>query len=481
VERYLNAVCDHLDLRKHIELNTRVTTAHWDATQNTWTVTTSKGETYTANFLVTATGPLATPLKPPFPGLDSYKGEWYQTGLWPKEKIDFAGKRVGVVGTGATAVQVIPIVSTLFIFAPIHYMGSSRPSQVAHNAKSLTVFQRTPNFVLPARNYPLTDDQQAALKRDCETVLNRARTQSFGMDMVDATLKSTDLQTEAEIQRVLEYGWEIGGFRFVFETFGDMLTDLKCNETAGEFVRNKIRSVVKDPKTAELLCPYYTILSKRPPLGHFYYEAFNRPNVQLVDVKNDPITAITPNGLRTGSTEYEFDMLIFAIGFDAITGTLAQIDIRGSDDKHLGDQLEKDLSTAYGITVPNFPNLFMVSGPQAPFANLPVIIDNTVSWIGQALSYMRDRGHQRVDTKPGVADNWSELVDACFQGTVLPQGAKDTRSWYIGANVGDKTVRPLFYFGGVKPYFEYCDKEINEGFPGFVFSGEGAGNVQARL
>ncbi|ETI24090.1 hypothetical protein G647_03459 [Cladophialophora carrionii CBS 160.54] len=462
VEQYLNRVTDHLDLRKHIELNTKVTTAHWNPTKNVWEVTTSKGKTYTATFLITATGPLATPLPPPFPGLDSFKGEWYQTGLWPKHKVDFAGKRVAVVGTGATAVQVIPV--------------------VAHNAKTLTVFQRTPNFVLPARNYPIPEDQQTALRRDCEAVLRRARTQSFGMDMVDATLKSTDLETEAEIQRVLEFGWEIGGFRFIFETFADMLTNAKCNEAAAEFVRNKIRSIVKDKETAERLCPYYTILSKRPPLGHFYYEAFNRDNVELVDVSHDPIRAITPTGLRTGAKEYEFDMIIFAVGFDAVTGTLAAIDIRGAEGQHLGEQLNRDMETAYGITAPGFPNLFMVSGPQAPFANIPVVIDNTVDWIGRTVSYMHDHGHRRIDTKEEVARHWKEQVEAVFAMTVLPEGAKKTHSWYVGANLEGKPVRPLFWFGGVAPYFAFCDKEIGDGYPGFAFSSDQSGGaVQARL
>ncbi|KAH0828448.1 hypothetical protein AYO21_00416 [Fonsecaea monophora] len=450
VEVYLNRVTDHLGLRKKIEFNTKVTAAHWDEAKNVWRVTTSKGDTYTSTYLVTATGPLATPLKPPFPGLESFKGEWYQTGLWPKHKVDFTGKRVAVVGTGATAVQVIPI--------------------VAHNAKSLTVFQRTPNYVLPSRNYPLTQDQQVALRREYETVVNRARKQSFGMDFVDATLKSTDLATEAEMQRVLDYGWEIGGFRFIFETFADMLTDPKCNEMAAEFVRNKIRSIVKDKETAELLCPHYTILSKRPPLGHFYYETFNRDNVHLVDVKNDPIQEITPTGLRTGTKEFEFDMIIFAVGFDAITGTLAQIDLRGSQHQQLAEQLNKDMATAYGITTPGFPNLFMVSGPQAPFANIPIIIDNTVDWIGKTLSFMRSHGYERIETKEDSARHWTEQVEAVFNATVLPEGAKETRSWYVGANLEGKTVRPLFWFGGVAPYFAICDKEISDGYPGFEFS-----------
>ncbi|KAL6243591.1 hypothetical protein RBB50_009584 [Rhinocladiella similis] len=452
VERYVNHLVDQLDLRKHMTFNTRITAAHRDEANNIWKVTTSDGSTYTCTFLVTATGPLATPLKPPFPGLDSFKGQWYQTGLWPKHKVDFTGKRVAVVGTGATAVQVIPI--------------------VAHTAKSLTVFQRTPNYVLPARNHPLTDDQVAELQRDWETVFQRARTSSFGMDIPDSSLRLTDT-TEAEALRVLEYGWEIGGFRFIFQTFADMLTSQKCNDLAAEFVRNKIRSIVRDKDTAELLCPYYPILSKRPPLGHYYYEAFNRENVKLVDVKNNPITEITPTGLKTSTTEYEFDMIIFAIGFDAVTGTLAQIDLRGSEGQDLGTQLNEQMATAYGITVENFPNLFMISGPQAPFANIPVVIDNTADWIGRTLSHMHEQGYTKISTKKEVGQEWRDKVNAVFNATVLPPGAKETHSWYIGANVEGKRVEPLFYFGGVAPYFAECEKELTNGFPGFEFSGAG--------
>ena len=293
VEEYLNRITDHLGLRKQIEFRTRIASAHRDEANNQWKVKTTEGAEYRCNYLITATGPLATPLKPPFPGLDSYTGEWYQTGLWPKHQVDFTGKRVAVVGTGATAVQVIPV--------------------VAHNAKTLTVFHRTPNYVLPARNHPLTKDQMAEIKRDYQKVFSRARAQSFGMDMVDATCKMTDLKNDRELQRILDSGWESGGFRFIFETLGDMLTNPECNEAAAEFIRNKIRAIVKDQEVAELLCPDYTILSKRPPLGHYYYEAFNRDNVKLVNIKNDPIQAITPTGLKTGSAEYDFDLIIFAV------------------------------------------------------------------------------------------------------------------------------------------------------------------------
>jgi cation diffusion facilitator CzcD-associated flavoprotein CzcO len=278
------------------------------------------------------------------------------------------------------------------------------------------------------------------------------------------------MKNNAEFQRVLEFGWEIGGFRFIFETFADMLTNKECNDAAGEFIRNKIRSIVKDEKTAELLCPNYALLSKRPPLGHFYYEAFNRENVHLVDVNDNEIQEITPTGLRTAKSSYDFDIIIFAIGFDAITGTLAKIDLRGADNQQLVEQLHNHMATAYGITTPGFTNMFMISGPQAPFANIPILIDNTVDWIGKTIRYMQEKGYQRMDTTHEVAEKWGEQVNAVFNATILPQGAKDTRSWYIGANVQGKNVEPMFYFGGVKPYFAHCQKEISDGYPGFRFS-----------
>lgn len=294
VEQYLNQMTDYLDLRKDIQFNSRIASAHRDEKNNTWKVTTAQGETFVSKFLISATGPLATPLKPPFPGLDSFKGEWYQTGLWPKHKVDFSGKRVALIGTGATGVQIVPV--------------------LAHTVQSLTVFQRTPNYVMPARNHPLMEEQMNEIKQNYEKVFKRARGQIYGFDMTDSTLMFDQMDSDAKVQRVLEAGWEKGGFRYVFETFGDILLNPKSNEAASEFVRNKIRAIVNDQETAELLCPDYPIVSKRPPVGHHYYEAFNRDNVKLVDIKNNPIQEITPTGLKTGTTEYEFDMIIFAIG-----------------------------------------------------------------------------------------------------------------------------------------------------------------------
>ncbi|KAK6385514.1 hypothetical protein LTS17_001082 [Exophiala oligosperma] len=447
---YLQHVADRFDMRKDIDFKTRVKSAHYDSEKNIWNVTTVGGTQYTCHFLITATGPLSATRDPPFPGLDSFNGEWYQTSNWPKEKVNFKGKRVAVVGTGATGVQVVPI--------------------VAHAASSVTVFQRTPNYVLPARNAPLTDSQLEEIKDNYDAVWAQARGQVFGFAMPTIGRMIADVKDDHEHQQILEAGWESGGFRYIFETFDDLLLDQKSNDAASEFVRRKIRTIVKDPKTADMLCPQYPLLAKRPPLGHFYYEAFNRPNVSLVSVADDPIQAITPNGLRTGAQEFEFDIIIFAIGFDAVTGALNQIDIRGEKDRSLRKEWATRLETCLGIGVPGYPNMFMISGPQAPFANIPVIIDNTVDWIGKAVTFMKDRGCNRIEPTQKAVDAWCDHVKATFEATLLATASMQARSWYIGANVPGKPLSVLFYFGGLVQYFAHCQKELEDGFPSFEMS-----------
>jgi len=447
---YLDHVADRFDMRKDIQFSSRVKSAHYDEAKNIWTITTEKGDSYTSTFFIPASGVLSIGRKPPFPGVDSFKGEWYQTSSWPKERVDFVGKRVAVVGTGATGVQVVPI--------------------VAHHAKSVTVFQRTANYVIPGRNHALTEDQLQEIKRNYDEIWNKARGQVFGFPMETYGRTIDSVKDEAEHQRILEAGWESGGFRFVFETFDDLLTNDKSNEAAAAFVRNKIHTIVKDPKTADLLSPNYPLLAKRPPLGHFYYEAFNRPNVKLVDISNDPIQEITPQGIRTGTAEYEFDTIIYAIGFDAGTGALIQMDVRGKNNRSLSEEWSKRLETYLGITVEGYPNMFMITGPQSPFANIPVVIDNTVDWIGKAISYMRDHGYKRAEPTQGASEKWGDHVKAVFDATAMARSSATVHSWFVGANVPGKPLAALFYFGGVAAYFEHCEKEAAAGFPDLKFS-----------
>ena len=318
VLEYLNYVADKFDMKKDIEFNTRVKSCHYDKAKNIWTLTTEKGESYTCKYFVSASGVLSVGRELPFKGTENFKGESYKTFAWPKHDVSYKGKRVAVIGTGATAVQIIPI--------------------VAHNAKELTVYQRTPNFVLPARNHPLTSEQQEAIKGRYEEIWEEARNQAFGMHFKDSQLKMEDMKSMEQHRRVLEYGWEIGGFRFIFETFADLIVNQKANDIASDFVREKIRLTVKDEETAEKLVPDYAIFAKRPPLGHHYFETFNKPNVNLISIKSDPIQEITETGVKLESgDEREFDVIIYAIGFDASTGALSTMDVRANEDISLGE------------------------------------------------------------------------------------------------------------------------------------------------
>ncbi len=444
---YLRHVADRFDMRKDIQFNTRVRSAVYDESSNAWTVTTDRGETYTCVYFITAVGVLSLPYMPPFPGLESFEGEWYVTGRWPKERVAFAGKRVAVIGTGATAVQAIPI--------------------IAQTAAHLTVFQRTPNYVLPARNYTMTEDERQTIRASYDAIWEQARNHFFGFAMDYAGRTAADVTPE-EHQKILERGWETGGFRYLFETFDDIFTDEKSNAVAAEFVRNKIRAIVKDPATAELLCPKdYPLAGKRPPLGHFYYEAFNRENVSLVDVSGNPITEITAKGVRTGTDEYEADVIVFATGFDAVTGSLTGMDIRGKGGATIKEKWASGPRTHLGIGVDGFPNMFMICGPQSPFANIPVVIDGIVEWIGRAIRHLRDNGLASMEATPEAVDSWRQHMDDLVNATVLPKGK---RSWFLGDNIPGKPHVVLFFFGGAGAYRQECQAAAERGFEGFATS-----------
>jgi cation diffusion facilitator CzcD-associated flavoprotein CzcO len=450
VERYLNYVVDRLDLRKDIEFESPVKSAVYDEASGRWRVTTEGGRSFMCTYLVSATGVLSAPLAPPVPGVEDFQGKWYRTGTWPKEQVDLRGKRVGIIGTGATAVQIIPI--------------------VALEAAHLTVFQRTPNFVIPARNHPLDEAERRSVKANYQNVWQKARQHPFAMAFDPAARTAANVTPE-ERELIFERHWEIGGFRFVFETFDDIITSETANDMASAFVRRKIRSIVKDPKTAELLCPKdHPLGSKRPPLGHYYYETYNRDNVSLVDVRNNPIERVTATGLLLADgTEYALDVLIFATGFDAGTGALTRIDVRGRDDRTIRDVWADGPQTYLGVTVPGFPNLFMISGPQTPFANIPVVVEGAVDFIGRTIQHQRETGNKLIEpTQPAVAA-WGQQLDELLAATVIGKG-EAAHTWILGANVPGKARKVLFYFGGAGTYYDVCQKEIADGWPGFTFT-----------
>jgi cation diffusion facilitator CzcD-associated flavoprotein CzcO len=451
VLEYLRHVADRFDMRKDIQCSARVTAAVYDEERNRWTVEIEGGERFTSTYLVCASGVLSVTYDPPFPGLETFEGEWYQTSRWPKNPVDFQGKRVAVVGTGATGVQVIPI--------------------VAHEAEHLTVFQRTPNYVMPGRNHPLTEEQRREIKRNYDAIWAQARSQVFAFPMAPAGRLSCELTTEEDLRPVFEAGWEAGGFRYLFETVDDLLVDERVNDYASEFVREKIRAIVKDPDTAEKLCPKtHPVGGKRPPLGHFYYEAFNRENVELVDVRENPISEITPTGIRLrDGSEHEADVIIFAIGFDAVTGSLTHMDLRGRGGVSIAERWRDGAATYLGMSCDGFPNLFMILGPQGPFANLPPVIEAQVEFMGGVLARMREDGAERVEATPEAVDGWSRQCQELLDATIIANGLED-RPWFLGANIPGKPVSVLFYFGGAAAYFGELARVADADFEGLSVS-----------
>jgi cation diffusion facilitator CzcD-associated flavoprotein CzcO len=445
--RYLQHVADRLGLRRDIRFDTRVRGAVYDEGANTWTVETEAGEQIACTYLITATGVLSFPYVPPFPGVDDFQGEWYMTARWPQHDVDFAGKHVAIIGAGATAVQAIP--------------------QIAQTAGHLTVFQRTPNYVIPARNHPLDEAHQKAIAADRAQTYTKAHSHFFGMPFAPAGRMAADVTPE-EHERIMEAAWESGGFRFLFETFDDIWIDETSNQLAADFIRKKIRAIVNDRETAELLCPKdYPLAGKRPPLGHRYYETYNRENVSLVDVRENPIVRITPDGLHTAGERYEFDMIVCATGFDVATGALTDLDIRGREGQVLAEKWAAGPQTYLGLGVEGFPNMFMICGPQTPFANIPVVVENNVGWITRAIAYLREHGYEHMEPTREACEAWAEHLDVLLNATVLPRG-EQANTWFLGANIPGKAHVVLFHFGGSGAYFDQCREIAENGFTGFT-------------
>jgi|SRR5579862_83357 len=445
MKKYLEFVATRLDLRKSFDFNQFVRSARFDPSSNKWTVETDGGQKFSARYLVTACGVLSSPIMPKIKGLHQFKGLAVHSARWPKENIDFSGKRVAIVGSGATGVQLLPVVSLV--------------------AEHVTMFQRTPNYVIPARNNPLLEYDRQRLRNRYGVMKDQIRNHVFASTFDPNFRKLTDLTFE-ERQRVMEAKWEFGGFQFVFETFNDFLSSAQCNEEMSEFIRNKIRTIVNDPKTAELLCPKYPLFSKRPPLGHGYFEAYNRDNVSLVDVSGAGVDEVTAVGIRVAGVDYPFDIIIFATGFDAGTGALTDIDIVGTEGLSLREKWADGPLTYFGICVDGFPNMFMISGPQTPLSVVPPAIEAEVVWIGQVLDRARASG--RVEALPQATRNWKAAVDASAAGTLLERSG-DVGSWYFGANVEGKAHVMQFYVGGFKDYADRLDASVASNLPELRF------------
>ena len=456
--RYVEHVVQRFDLMRDIELNTRVVAARFDETTNRWSVTTAKGESVSATYCVMASGNLSTPRIPDFTGLERFRGRWYHTGMWPHAGVDFSGRRVAVIGTGSSAIQMIP--------------------HIARAAKHLHVFQRTANFSLPAGNAPLDPEKVRQHKAEYAQRRRAAYETPFGISGYPPPLKSALEVTPEERQRTYEAKWSGGGNISFLYAYKDLLLDLAANETAAEFVREKIRSIVRDPAVAELLAPRdHPIGTKRLCLDTNYYETYNRDNVTLIDARRSPIEAITREGLRTEDAAYEFDALVFATGFDAMTGALGEIDVRGKAGQSLKDKWSGGPRTYLGLMVAGFPNLFLITGPGSPGvkSNMALSIEQHSDWIADCLRYMQAHGLTRIDAKTEAEDAWSQHVTAVADATLYPLAD----SWYIGANIPGKPRVFMPYVGGVPAYKKRCDQVAANGYEGFVMSRAPAAQTRA--
>ena len=445
--RYARHVADRFDLRRDITFSTRVESAVFDEASGTWTVSTGGGHAVRARFVVMATGSLSTANRPDFPGVDAYTGQVLHTGLWPHEPVDFTGRRVAVIGTGSSAIQSIPV--------------------IARQAEQLTVFQRTPNYAIPAHNQPLDPEAVAAIKEryDEFRVANRRMTAAFGSRWPANDVSAVAVD-EGRRRELLEARWQLGGLPFL-GAFNDILLDPAANEVVAEFVREKIRSVVADPAVAAKLSPSNRIGCKRLCVDTDYYATFNRPNVELVDLGEEPIERFTATGIVAGGRERTFDAVVLATGFDAMTGTLLRIDVRGRGGLPLAEAWGDGPVTYLGLQVPGFPNLFTVNGPGSPsvLTNMIVSIEHHVDWIADAIEHVRSSGRTTIEADAGAADQWGSTVAAIAELTLLPS----CNSWYRGANIPGKPVR-FMPFLGFPAYCELVARAVADGYRGFVLS-----------
>ena len=445
--RYIEHVADRFDLRRDIQLSTRVTAARWDDAAGRWLVETDHAGSVSARFCIMATGALSAPRKPEIPGLDDFRGRWFHTGFWPREAVDFTGQRVGVIGTGSSGIQLIPV--------------------VAQQAAQLTVFQRTPNFSIPAWNQPLPAEQQRDWKARYAEMRQKARGTRSGILYEYSTRGAFDVTAE-EREREFAARWARGGANFT-HAFNDIFLDKAANDTAAEYVRGRIRGIVADPEVAARLLPMdHPIGTKRICVDTDYYATFNRPNVALVDLRQDPIEAVTPGGLRTRSGEHALDALIFATGYDAVTGALTRIAITGRDGATISETWADGPRTYLGLMVAGFPNMFTITGPGSPsvLTNVIVSIEQHVAWIAGCLRHMAARGAERVEATPEAQAEWGAEVTAVAARTLFSLA----NSWYMGANIPGKPRVFLPYVGGFQNYSRICDEVAAAEYRGFSFA-----------
>ena len=442
--KYANHVADRFDLRREIEFEISVTAAHFHDSDSSWHITTDRDETVVAKYLIMATGCLSSTNQPDIEGISDFRGETYHTGQWPHNTVNLDSKRVGIIGTGSSAIQAIPY--------------------LARQAGLLVVFQRTPNFSIPARNREADPDEVERVKLDYRSFreFNKLAPAAIRGTMPGRNESVLEVSVD-ERNEEMRKRWLHGGFAFM-AAFNDLGLNKEANDIAAEFVRDRIREIVHDPEVADTLSPDNVIGCKRLCLDTEYYETYNLPHVKLVDINKDPIERLSARGVQTNSTEYELDVVIFATGFDAMTGTLLRIDIRGKDGQTLQEKWAEGPKTYLGLTTANFPNMFMISGPGSPsvLTNMIVSIEQHVDWIAACLEFMREHDHKTINADLTAEEEWVAYVNAIADMTLYPT----CNSWYLGANIPGKP-RVFMPHVGFPNYVQRCKEVVNNNYQGF--------------
>ena len=446
--RYLNYVADKFDFRRDIQFNSRMIAAHFDDAASTWTITLESGEQVTAPLMITALGPLSAFTMPNIPGVGDFQGPAHHTARWPKDGVDMKGKRVGIIGTGATAIQTIQTIA----------------KEVGH----LTVFQRSPNWAAPLHNTPITPEERKKIKANFPEIYERCR-QTVACFIHNPDPRNTLDVSPEEREAFWEKLYSEPGFGIWIGNFKDVQTDERANALMTEYATKKIRQRVKNPKIADLLTPKnHGFGTRRLPLESGYYEAYNQDNVLLVDINKTPIERITPKGIKTTDVEYEFDLLIYATGFDGVTGPYDRIDIRGSGGRRLVDEWKTMPRTLYGMQVEGYPNMFMILGPHTARGNIPRNIEEVVEWQTGLIKHMRDHGLTRAEPRPEAVEPWIDKVNQASANLL----SSKIPSWQTGVNrnvEGRGTPRVLGYNGGAVRYRRIIEKQAAEGYPEFLF------------
>ena len=442
---YLEHVADRFDLRRDIQFDTWIKDARYDEAAQRWTVETQTGECASARFLICAVGALSTANKPDIPGIHDFAGECYHTGLWPHEPVSFKGKRVAVIGTGSSGIQSIP--------------------EIAREAAHVTVLQRTPQYAFPAGNRPITPEEIADARANWDALRGKMQA-NFGGFPVDnqarAALDDTPEQREALYERL----WQQGGFKFFMELYSDIAISEEANQSLADFVRAKIRDIVRDPVTAQKLLPDYFVITKRPILEDGYFETYNRDNVSLVDLREDPVERFTSNSVVTRSGEHPIDMLVLATGFDAISGSMLRLNPKGRGGVSLKERWKDRFHNYLGLTIGGFPNLFMLHGPGSPgvFYNMPLGAERQMKWIGHCMDHLKAKEFGAIEPTADSEEAWANEVSALANVTLFPR----TDSWWTGANVPGKPRYFSVYLGG-SIYYQRIADMADQGYEGFVF------------